>query len=350
MADGGDVTEDEEYLDLDEACMNELGFWRSIKERPPFKIGAKKRRCTSTLASDASSSKFGFYVSGRHIGGSFSEEIKHRAIAEKECWALATLVKATLLPDCEHNYLIDNRACLGAFTKGRSKNPFINDLILDVNLKLDALGSRAKYTWISTAQMGPLADMPSRSTYARDDYGLSEAGVNALLDLEPSIQHRINNTDIISLFSGPANNPLRISYCSLDYDLDDSLCRRQEAFECLEELASKGRRLAGGVFCFPPTTLVKALSAQIVRLGLAQDTQIYILVPARHVLGLTNTLRGSGRLTVKKFCGSRNKSYFFRTAGHAFSLVELASFDLAEGWHRLKSGKRVLVRGGGSSR
>ena len=342
-SDGGDVTDESEDLELDDGCLDELDYWRSLKEQPPFKIGAKKRRCTSTLASDASSSRYGFFVSGRHIGGSFTEDIRRRDIAEKESWALATLVKATLLEDCDHNYLVDNRACVGAFTKGRSKNAFINNLILEVNLTLDRLGSRATYTWISTSQMGPLADMPSRSTFIRDDYGLSEAGVAALLELEPSIDHRRASSDLISLFSGPANNPLDIDYCSLDYDFDDRHCRKQEAFECLEDLASRGRKIAGGVFCFPPTTLISALSSQIVRLGLAPDTQVYILVPTRLVLGLKNTLRGSGSLTVKKFCGSRNKSFFFRKSGHAFSLVVVCSFDLVEGWRRLKSGKRVLV-------
>ena len=233
----------------------------------------------------------------------------NRPIAEKECWALYNLIKAVVSKDTDFTFLIDNKAALGAFTKGRSKNLFINGLVSEVRQILFDNNSRANFIWISTRSMGPLADQPSRSEYARDEFGLTDAGVDRLFSLRPSIRYRRQNQDLISLFGSPKNNPLQVPYFSVDFDLDDNLCRKQEAFHAIETRLANSGRFGGGVFCFPPPLLSIELVHQIVRGGLERDTEIFILVPSSQVLTIKNLLLGVGRIEVVNFCGSRNSIF-----------------------------------------
>ena len=297
---------------------------------PPLLIGQNKKRCHSTLASDASMNAFGLYVDGRVAGGSFPAEHLDRPIHEKEAWALAKLIKGTVQPDTDYTFLCDNSVAVAAFSKGRSSNQFINDLVAISRRFLHGINSRVRVVWVSTLTMTNLADPPSRGHFRRDEFGLSEAGVQHLLRLQPDLRHRLEDSDCISLFGSPSNNPLKIAYCSLDYDLDDVYCKRKDAFALLEGRATKHQQIEGGVLAFPPPLLTGLFIDYVARLGLGADTQIFLIIPAAQVQAVRNKLGTLADLTIQRFCARRNRNLLFRAPGKDLSLVTISSLDMAE--------------------
>ena len=322
---GGDVQSEENCLVVSELVKRELQFWAMVKSHKPYMIGENKKRCISTLASDASMSRYGFYIDGRCLGGSFGFADADRPIAEKESLALAALVKAsTSINNCDYSFLCDNKSSVGAFSKGRSSNKFINQLVAETLIHLNNRNCRAKFLWISTSRMTALADNPSRGVYLRDDFGLTSAGVDRLYDLEVGLQRRREACDLVSLFSSPVNNPLGVEYFSVDIDCDDSLCRRMDAFAALEQKALEGKKLLGGIFCFPPPLLVDMLLDYLVRIGIEEDCEVYLLVPADLCLLVKNKLGGLGSLRISCFCGPRNKTFLHKCPHRALSFVTLS--------------------------
>ena len=176
--------------------------------------------------------------------------------------------------------------------------------------------------------MTSLADPPSRGIFSLDPFGLSAAGVARLFALQPSAKRRLDHDDMISLFGSPRNNPLNVAYCSLDFDLNDVLCKRKDAFSLLESRAAKMRQIDGGVLAFPPPMLTSPLVDYIARLGLGSDSQIYLIIPAVQVLAVRNKLGGLASLEVQRFCASKNKKVLHKIPGRDMSLVTISSFDV----------------------
>ena len=300
----------------------------SPRQLPPLMIGQNKKRCISLLASDASASSFGFYIDGRLIGGDFSTQDKARPIAEKEALALSKLIKHTVQPSCDYSFFCDNSVAVAAFSKGRSSNPFISRLVGETRIHLNSINSRIRVVWASTLTMKSLADPPSRGQFNLDPFGLSGGGVSHLYRLQPAVRIRKNNDDLISLFGSPRNNPLQVAYCSLDFDLNDPLCKRRDAFSLLEARVAKKKQLEGGVLAFPPPMLTGPLADYIARMGLGRDTQVFMIIPASQVLSVKNKLGGLVNIQIQRFCASKNKSVFHRIPGRDMSLVTLSSFDI----------------------
>ena len=300
----------------------------------------------SLLASDASANNAGYYIDGRVVSVEFSEEEKLRPIAEREALAVSRLLKAVVVEGCDYYLLCDNTSVCGAFRNGRSSNEFIRQLIVEVTYLLYSKSSRLKVRWISTSAMAPLADNPSRRVFDRDPFGLTEKGVDRLFHLDRSISFRRSESELISLFGSPANNPLGIPYYSVDVDTSDPFCRKMDAFRALEERVGLGKRLAGGIFCFPPPILTSVLLDYMVRLGFERDTQVYLLIPSSQVLDCKNKLLGAGHVRLQSFCGKRNKTFLHRQPGKALSLITVSSFDLSEGWFQNARGKRQRLRAG----
>ena len=307
-------------------------------------IGHNKKRCVSTLASDSSSSSFGFFIDGQTIGGDFSAADQARPICEKEALALSKLIKFVVQPDTDFTLLCDNSVACSAFSKGRSTNAFISELVAEVRILLNKLNSRIKIVWVSTLTMTSLADPPSRGVFNLDPFGLSAAGVARLFDLQPSAKRRLDQDDMISLFGSPRNNPLNVAYCSLDYDLNDILCKRRDAFSLLESRAAKMRQIDGGVLAFPPPMLTSPLVDYIARLGLGADSQIYLIIPAVQVLAVRNKLGGLARLEVQRFCASKNRKVLHKIPGRDMSLVTISSFDVEGEREVVETGARGAKR------
>ena len=329
-SEGGDVTSDLALLELNDLARRELEWWQQIRGHPPLLIGQNKKRCISTIASDASQNAFGLYIDGRVAGGSLPTEHLARPIHEKEAWALAKLIKGTVKSNTDYTFLCDNSIAVAAFSKGRSSNQFINDLVAISRRFLHGIGSRIRVVWVSTLTMTKLADPPSRGRFTKDEFGLSENGVDHLLRLQPDLGRRLDAGDCISLFGSPANNPLKIAYCSLDFNLDDVYCKRKDAFALLEARAAKSQQIEGGVFCFPPPLLTGLLIDYVVRLGLGSDTQIFLIIPASQVLGVRNKLGLAASICIQRFCAKRNRNLLFRAPGKDLSLVTISSWDVRD--------------------
>ena len=317
------LASEEESIGVDDALDTELGFWAGIGSHPPLKIGQSFVKYVSPCSSDASSTRFGLTIGDKVVGGSFPAGVRDASIAIKEAYALKFLIDSFTEKGCDYFVQVDNQAVISAFTKGRSTSKQLHDLVFSAKSSLARLESTITLKWIPTSVMANLADAPSRNRYPRDPFGLTPKGVERLFCLQPNIRDRRARGDLISCFGGPNNNPLGIEYFSIHLDYDDVLCRGREVFGFLEDRASKGRGLAGGVFAYPPACLVVQFCRLVRRMRLEDDTVLHLLAPGYEFQAVFNLLAGVGELSWEKFCGAGSKTFFWKKPGHSMMLFRL---------------------------
>ena len=307
---------DEETVVISLGAKRELEFWSSVDRHSPLGFGEVRRVYAHTLSSDASGSRFGFTVAGRFCGGSFPDSVMPLNIAQKEAYALKRLTLELTSPNTVYNILVDNTTVASAFAKGRSSDRFIHDTLAFVKEFLMARGSIAHLTWISTHHMHHLADAPSRNFYPRDLYGLSTSGASRLLHKLPELAERRANDDLVSLFGGPSNNPLSVPYFSLHVDQDDVLCRQQDAFSALQSKKEQGLTLDGGIFAFPPKSLVGNFLRLVSEIGLGHDSALFLIVSGDQRQAAFNSLYKLGILSWGSLCSGRAKGWLWKQPGH----------------------------------
>ena len=248
----------------------------------------------------------------------------------KEMYALTALINLIKEPDTDFKILVDNTAVAAAFAKGRSSNKLMQSMVDQARTALADVGSRVKVVWISTVAMEPLADAPSRRKFSRDPFGLTELGVRHLLAIEPDIQQWRDAGSLVSMFGGPLNNPLQCEYFSVEWDLEDPLCRRSEAFTALDNKFKAGSKFMNGIFAYPPPLLILDFCFYLRKLGLEEGCQIFLIIPASFASSVLNAVRPLGTVSIRKFCGKSNKTFLHRQPKSDISLVRLSRWRAAQ--------------------
>ena len=315
-------------INLSEKSLKEVDFWSKIKDQAPLKIGRRKFSNGNVMASDSSGERWAYIIGNKSYADVFPESFKNEHINVKESYAVAKLVETALSPDTDFQILCDNTCTVASFTKGRSSNEKIHNLIKSTLERLDKVNSRLKVIWISTARMEQYADGPSRGIYVRDDYGLTFKGIDRIIELFPSFERRRGENDLVSMFGGPKNNPAKVKYFALDIDATDPLSAKTDAFQALEKRRAEGRKFAGGVLAYPPVILINSFNKFIREIGLDRDTEIYYLLPAHQVGKTINMIVGKGNIDTELFSGKYNTNLFHRKLSCNMTLLHISSFDL----------------------
>lgn len=227
------------------------------------------------------------------------------------------------MPNTKFVILSDNTALCSAFTKGRSSNEFLHDIIKSVIEDSLKVGSVVEVRWINTHTMGSLADEPSRGIMPRDDFGLTSEGVSHCYSLYPSLKQFRKEGNLVSLFAGPRNNPFKVPYSSVHIDIDDPLAAKKDAFESLQSLLARGETLAGGVFCWPPPPLLSTFLHQLTKMQLAEGAEVFVMVMARAAASTLRSLSGWGICEIKPFCSAKNTSYLHKVPKCYLSLIRV---------------------------
>ena len=331
---------DSDEIHLSLKALDEVRFWSKISKHKPLQIGRKKYKNGNVLASDASQKRFAYVIGAKSFADIYPDKYANEHISIKEAYALFCLLQKASQPDTDIEVLCDNASVVNCFNKGRSKNTIIHDLISQSKILLDSLNSRLRVVWIPTKEMEDYADGPSRGKYIKAEFGLTEAGINKIIELFPSFQKRRNNTDLVSLFAAPCNNPANIRYFSLDIDATDPLSAGMDAFQAIHKKKLEGGRLAGGLMAYPPLALINSFNRIVREVGLEEDSELYYILPSKYVAKTVNMLSGIGDVQVKLLCGKSNSSILYKKPQHmSMSIINFSSLDL----RRVSSAKRICL-------
>ena len=319
---------DEIWLGLE--ALEEIKFWSNISSHDPLKIGRRALHCGNvTLASDASQSKYAYVIGDKSYANVYPPHLKNEHISIKESFALNELVKTACRQNTDYEILCDNVTTVSCFNKGRSNNPLIHDLVKETWELLAEYNSKLRVVWIPTSQMEDLADAPSRGFYKRAEFGLTQAGINRIIDLFPSFQTRRHHGDLVSLFAGPLNNPANVRYFALDIDATDPLSAGMDAFQMINKRRQAGKRLAGGILAYPPVPLINTFNRLVREVGFEEDSELYYIIPSSYVGKTINALTGVGQISVRLLCGKSNTTILYKKSqALSMAILNVLSYDL----------------------
>ena len=319
---------DEIWLSLE--TLKEIRFWSNISSHDPLKIGRRALYCGNvTLASDASQSKYAYVIGEKSYANVYPPHLMNEHISVKESFALNQLVKTACKQDTDFEILCDNVTTVSCFNKGRSNNTIIHDLVKETWELLAEYNSKLRVVWIPTKQMEELADAPSRGVYKKAEFGLTQEGIGRIIDLFPSFQTRRLNTDLVSLFAGPLNNPANVRYFALDIDATDPLSAGLDAFQAINKKKNEGRRLAGGILAYPPVALINTFNRLVREVGLEEDSELYYIIPSSYVGKTLNALTGVGHIKVRLLCGKTNTRVLYKKSqAVSMAILNVLSYDL----------------------
>ena len=320
---------DSDEIHLSLKALEEVRFWSRISNHKPLQIGRRLHKNCNVLASDASQKRFAYVIGPKSYADVFPDKYANEHISIKEAYALYCLLQEASQPDSDIEVLCDNSSVVNCFNKGRSRNNLIHDLICQSRILLDSLNSRLRVVWIPTREMEDYADGPSRGKYLKAEFGLTETGINKIIELFPSFSRRRNNEDLASLFAGPRNNPAKIRYFALDVDATDPLSAGMDVFQAIHKKKLEGRRLAGGLLAYPPLVLINSFNRLVREVGLEEDTELYYVMPSKYVAKTVNMLSGIGNVQVKLLCGKSNSTIMYKKPQHmSMSIINISSLDL----------------------
>ena len=325
---------------LSPESIKEIEFWSSISDHAPLHIGKRSFVNGNVLASDACGKKYAYVIGPKSFADNYPDHIKDEHINVKESFALNQLVKKAIRPETDFEILCDNETTVRSFNKGRSNNVIIHELVKEVKELLAERNSRLRVVWICTKKMEQYADGPSRGVYVKAEFGLTEQGIKRIIDLFPSFEYRRNNTDLVSLFAGPLNNPAHVRYFALDIDNTDHLSAGKDAFQAISERKLAGGRMAGGFLAYPPISLINSFNRVVKEIGLDEDSEIYYIIPSTYVSKVVKFLSGTGNITVRSFCGKSNSKILYKRPSVSMAIVNIKSFDL----ECRGEGKKVCLR------
>ena len=231
--------------------------------------------------------------------------------------------------DTDFKVFCDNQPVVTGFNKTRSKNDKIHGCIKRTVSLLAENNSRLQVVWIPTRQMAALADGPSRNVYERDNLGLSNHGWDYLQSLLPDLRHWFDVGGLVSCFGGPTNNAAGVPYFSQDTDLGDQLCRGRDFFEAVEE--RRGEEFRGGFLAFPPANQVVAFAREIRSQGLAEGSQVFLILPARMSREVLNLMLGVGQIQIHNFCSGQNRKMLKKRANCKMSVMVVTGWSQGPG-------------------
>ena len=314
-------------ISISAGTRGELLHWSTVTTHQRLDMVSSASTFIGTISSDASSKGYGYTIGDRFFGGTFPDDVASLNISQKESFALATLVDKLVDKNKAYTIKVDNSAVVAAFRKGRSSDAYIHSSVCRAKLALRKLGSSAEVVWISTKEMESLADGPSRNSWPQDPYGLSPGGADRLLDRSPELRRRLDNGDLVELFSGPSNNPLGIEYFSPHVNFDDPRCRGEDAFSALARKRANNQSIDGGVYAFPPFNLCLTFCDQVASLGLGTDSAVFLVTAGTLLQQVFNRWNTLGSFDSRFLCSGRARGWSFRSPGTSLVLITLKSSD-----------------------
>ena len=292
----------------------EILYWSDIDNHKSYEIKETRKVCL-TLYSDASS--FRWAASARingldaSVSGDFKEEMAERNIYDKETYAVGKLVEL-IPPNTTAIISIDNQALCAGLRKGMLGSEFANEIFKNILKRQQDQDLDLFFNWINTHEMAERGvDAQSRGKF-RSDMFLSKKGVDKA---RRSVPFNIE----LDWYTFTNENPFESRFCSIDLDLDDSFCTKQDFISHAEKF--KNRALESGSWCFPPANLAKTCISVLGTIKLGDMGGIALLVPASWVPLAIRKFRKVGDVRAFKFACKNNKTLFNKKNRNQLSLV-----------------------------